>query len=356
MTERFSVVRRCGFTLIELLVVIAIIAVLVALLLPAVQQAREAANRTQCKSQLKQFALGLHNYQSVHSRFPAGSGGPATATNRLGPMVGLLPYIEQANLYNKLSSPQTFGPNSYEPFGAAPWNQDYDLWGVAFQGKAMHCPSDAPKGDQRGGRTGSLASTSYAFCIGDHVTGSGNQNTYQKRGLFGTHSYTDFRDITDGTSNTIAMSERCFYKSNDKSVFGHTVESLVGLETNPSLCLAQASQATREYLPSAILSVYKTGGSRAYDGMPIYTGFNTILRPNSPSCVTGVINNPGVMTAQSWHAGGVHAAFADGSARFINENIFVGNSGAPEALSGQSPYGVWGALGTINGSEVLGAY
>jgi len=347
--------RIGGFTLIELLVVIAIIAILIALLLPAVQQAREAARRTQCKNNLKQMSLALHNYADVYGRFPAGSGGPRSAGNRLNATLALLPFYDEPNLYNMISSTQTFGGVTFEPFGAQPWNANYDLFGMGFQVKGLTCPSDSPVGDPRGGRNGSQSATSYSYCIGDHVTGSGDQGAYQRRGMFGTRSYVAFKDVTDGTSNTMAISERCFEKG-ARSLFGHTVENLVGLQTNPSLCLAQANRATREFLPTATLSGYRTGGTRAYDGMPIYTGFNAILPPNSPSCVIGNINTVGVMTAQSWHIGGVHAGFADGSVRFISENIHAGNPGAPEAISGASPYGTWGALATIGQSEVVGEF
>ncbi|QEG42849.1 DUF1559 domain-containing protein [Roseimaritima ulvae] len=346
--------NRQGFTLVELLVVIAIIGVLVGLLLPAVQAAREAARRMQCTNHLKQFALALHNYSDTYQKFPAGSGGTDLAVRRLSPMVGLMQFVEEDNLFDMISSTNTFGSRTYSPFGAPPWDQNYDLWGSQFQVKGMNCPSDSPVGDPRGGRwqNGAAATTSYSFCQGDHVTGVGNQQTYRRRGLFGYRSYAAFRDIKDGTSNTLAISERCFPTS-DRSIFGHTVESLVGLESNPALCLAQADRATKQYLPSANLSGYRTGGTRAYDGMPIYTGFTATLPPNSPSCVTGNINAPGVMTAQSWHPGGVNCAYADGSVRFVAETIDAGNSGAPEALSGPSPYGVWGALATINGGEVV---
>jgi prepilin-type N-terminal cleavage/methylation domain-containing protein len=343
---------RRGFTLVELLVVIAIIGVLVALLLPAVQAAREAARRASCMNNMRQWGLALHNYADTYKAMPAGSGGTASNGKRINPNVGLMGFIEGNSLYEKISVEQTFGATTYPPFGPQPWVQDYDLWGKAFQLKSMKCPSDTPVGDKRGGRTAEFACTSYAYCVGDHVTGTGDQHAYQRRGLFGTYSYCNFKDITDGTSNTLAISEKCFPKDT-RTIFGNTVESVTGLAANPALCLAQANKATRRYLDSATVSGYRTGGVRAYDGMPVYTGFNCILPPNSPSCLIGNINNPGVMTAQSWHPGGVLACFADGSTRFVNENIDAGNPGAAEVLTAAaSPYGIWGALSTINGGEV----
>ncbi len=351
--------RSRGFTLVELLVVIAIIGILVGLLLPAVQAAREAARRMQCTNSLKQLGLALHNYASTYKKFPAGSGGTSTGNpngnnNRINAMIGLLAYIEEGGLYNMIHSPQTFGAVTYKPGGPAPWDANYDLWGGQFQVKNLNCPSDSPLGDNRGGRWagGRAATTSYSFCHGDHMTGIQDQGAYQRRGMFGTRSYAGFQNITDGTSNTMAVSERCFSQGAGRSLFGRTMESLAGVNLNPALCLAQVNRATRQWLPTVTtLSGYYTGGTRAYDGMPIYTGFNAILAPNSPSCLIGNINSRGVMSAQSWHTGGVNVVFADGSVRFISESIDAGNSGLPESLSGPSPYGVWGALATINGGE-----
>jgi prepilin-type N-terminal cleavage/methylation domain-containing protein len=268
MARPFAFSSRRGFTLVELLVVIAIIGVLVALLLPAVQAAREAARRASCTNNMRQWGLALHNYSDTFNGLPAGSGGTAANGRRINPNVGLLMFFEGNNLYQRIASDQTFGATTYPPFGPQPWAQDYDLWGKAFQVKGMICPSDVPVWDPRGGRTGSLACTSYAFCVGDHVTGTGDQHAYQKRGLFGTNSYCGLKDIVDGTSNTIAISEKCFPKTT-RGVFGHTVESIAGVNTNPALCLAQVNMATREYIPGAVVSQYRTGGVRAYDGMPI---------------------------------------------------------------------------------------
>jgi len=263
MTRR----RKNAFTLVELLVVIAIIGILVGLLLPAVQAAREAARRMQCINQLKQFGLALHNYADAYKAFPAGSGGSGTGNpngnhSRINAMVGLLPFVEESALFNMVQSPQTFNAVVFPAGGPAPWNQNYDLWGSQFQVKGMNCPSDSPVGDNRGGRWagGAAATTSYSFCHGDHQTGVRDQGVYQRRGLFGTRSYARFRDITDGTSNTMAISERCFPKGN-RSLFGNTVESLIGITANPALCLAQANRATRQYLPSANVSGFRTGGT-----------------------------------------------------------------------------------------------
>lgn len=103
-----------------------------------------------------------------------------------------------------------------------------------------------------------------------------------------------------------------------------------------------------------ILVALLTGGTMAYCGAPYaWSGFNTMLPPNSPSCLVGNVNTFGVFAPQSWHPGGVNSVFADGSVRFISETINAGNPAAPESLSGPSPYGVWGAFGTMCGGEVV---
>lgn len=354
--------HRRAFTLIELLVVIAIIAILIGLLLPAVQKVREAASRMKCQNHLKQLALAFHNYHEANSAFPSGRTGPpgSTSQERLSALVYITPYIEQSNLQNLIFTvPQTYGTTTYTSV-PVPWDQNYDPWGKAFQMPNMHCPSDTPRYDARGGRTGEIASTSYAVCWGDFVSNTGLSGTYKPRGLFGWNSKIRVTDVTDGTSNSIMMSERTF-RMGPRTILGNAAIGVTNVANNPSECLLTVNRATGEYNPNVLLNVYYAG-VRWNDGSAEFTGFNTILPPNSPTCYTGGnattsgSNTPGLFSAQSRHTGGVNASFADGSVRFVRETINAGNQGAPEQLSGPSPYGTWGALGTINGGEVFGDF
>src|SRR3954470_8407637 len=199
-----------GFTLVELLVVIAIIGVLVALLLPAVQSAREAARRTSCNNNLKQSALALHNYESTFKTFPSrqmGSGTLMDVNSKpthclvLAGWVALLPFSEQQAIYDQVYSIQI------QPFADNVWT----LWDP----KHLQCPSDNGKADPNPGRA-TRGHTSYAFCSGDDYSGSmafpderTNFNEavltlpIKNRGVFGRHSYTRIAEISDGTSNTI---------------------------------------------------------------------------------------------------------------------------------------------------------
>lgn len=233
----------------------------------------------------------------------------------------------------------------------APWDQNFDPWGKNNQVKFLHCPSDIPQYDNRGGRTISIASTNYMVCWGDVITGTQLNSAFQKRGIFGNKSAVKLNEISDGTSNTLAMSERVF-RVTANSVKGNIARDLgAALSTNPTLCLLTANQMAGQYNSTITLDGYY-GGTRWNDGMTQFTGFNTVLPPNSPSCMAAGSNTFGIFSAQSMHSGGVNGLFADGSVRFISENINVGNQGAPENLNGPSPYGVWGGLGTMKGGEI----
>ena len=353
--------RRSAFTLVELLVVIAIIGVLVGLLLPAVQAAREAARRMQCSNNFKQFGLALHNYHGTYSSFPPRRGGSDGGGNsarfdgnydRKSAFIPLLGFIEQQPMADIVAAGGVVDTNgnTIPPAGPAGWygNENWLPW--LTQISTVLCPSDTNPGG------GLQANNSYAFSMGDTVINH-NSSSYEHRGLFGGSRRTRrFRDIRDGTSNTIAMSERAWAGSfgwrdaNGESVRGLTAQE-PGVNDSPITCLglATGSQVFGVQIKSRFGEVWT-------DGQAERVGFNTVLAPNKLSCVNDSNNNAdsngGVLNASSNHTGGVNALLADGSVRFISDSINTGDTSLPYVESGQSPYGVWGALGSIAGGEV----
>lgn len=351
--------RRQGFTLIELLVVIAIIAVLIALLLPAVQQAREAARRSQCKNNLKQMGLALHNYHDVFNMFCPYSGGPGTPNNgaggnlrtRISGFVALLPYYDQASVKSQVDA-LAAGSTMQAPWqGVAPWLQNVP---------ALTCPSDVggtpPVGAFRGKRN-------YYFCAGDGAAGNGNNAgsatpiVVQTRGMFSALQCYGLRDCVDGSSNTIAMGEGAAPTSTDG--FGGVANTLS--ITTPAACQALYNRTTRAYSDGG-WGADTTRGYRWGDGAAYFSAVTTNTPPNSASCFTTGTGNhwfDGMWNVSSRHVGGAHVLMSDGAVRFISENISSGNQAAALPASNssvQSPYGIWGALGTRNGGEVVGEF
>jgi prepilin-type N-terminal cleavage/methylation domain-containing protein len=353
--------RRLGFTLIELLVVIAIIAVLVALLLPAVQQAREAARRSQCKNNLKQLGLAIHNYHDASQCIPMGSGrdgGPGG--QRQSANVGLLPYLDQAPLYNLAESGGTAasvnGTQNYNGSVWVPWDNNHRA--VVTKIPLFLCPSDeAATADAiKGG-------CNYRFSRGDTTwdhCSQWNGNGGRNRGMFvggtGASGLRTFASVTDGLSNSIAMSERIKVKAGANSVKTGAIAKQPAQSvyvSNPGACLAQVNgQGTYT------VTVGVFGGDRWADGQSTFTGFTTVVGPNKPSCTdpNSSDQNDGVMDPTSFHTGGAHVLMGDGAVRFISDAINTGNVSLPTVVNGPSPYGVWGALGSIRGGEPIGDF
>jgi len=356
----FRFMLRRGFTLVELLVVIAIIGILVALLLPAIQAAREAARRTECANNMKQLGIALHNYHDTYKALPSLGQGTSSSVSpefnsNYGGMSGLvvmLPFLEQQALYNNFSSEQTSPPASraYPAWGPVPWYGG-DFLPHREQPNMVLCPSDG--GGSETGIYGWAGQTNYNFSVGDEIyTDWRGRGT---RGLFGGDTFTKFSEIIDGTSNTIAMSEHVISVTNDgRNIHGNYVDNAGdwGPLRNPATgCLVHRGQGTT--IAATAPGIGELRGVHWAWGTVMCQGFNTVLPPNSIGC-KGFWSEWGadhIFPPDSYHPGGVNAVFADGSTRFISQDIDSGNVSLPPVDNGLSPYGVWGALGSMKGGE-----
>ena len=299
---------RKGFTLIELLVVIAIIAILIALLLPAVQQAREAARRTQCKNNLKQIGLAMHNYHDVNNGFPVAQFACCWGTW----MVGILPYIEQTNLYNMYNNDRM-----YDGFAGTRYSSAVNLPVTTTRLAALTCPSDTPNAP-----LANITSHNYAVNFGN--TGWLQQATladvtfggapFALSGVSGARNK-KIRDIVDGTSSTILVSEVVQGSGRDLRGFSWW---------------GNASQ----------FSAFLPPNSPVPDRLPEVQYCQDEPLRNRP-CALATTTNPEMLASRSMHVGGVQLTLCDGSSRFVSENIDLN---------------VWRALSTSQGSEVIGEF
>ncbi|MDR2439468.1 MAG: DUF1559 domain-containing protein, partial [Planctomycetaceae bacterium] len=377
---------------------IAIIGVLVGLLLPAVQAAREAARRMQCTNNVKQITLATHNYHDVHQSFPSTftfiPNAPDGATDKPAAKrwsgsihVALLTFLERDSTYQETRtvnrSPENKQPNLNNVL----------CWFTNIS--YLLCPSDT-------GRTlgGSLnAPNNYRASQGDwfdrtfydgednltndlsakNITSSTDQRIVNSRGPFPLHPKATryFESVTDGLSNTVAFSEHVIgpvgnvYDARVGVYVDNTIiKSTNGINIKPSDILALAPGG---FYPNSAnvfswdadaatddVGIFRDAGAFWGAGSPRYTGFSTILPPNSPSACAN--NNPSrhIVSASSYHPGGVIASKLDGAVFFVPETIDCGSitkkinsTSASDTVpySGQSIYGVWGSLGSINGNE-----
>jgi prepilin-type N-terminal cleavage/methylation domain-containing protein/prepilin-type processing-associated H-X9-DG protein len=337
--------QQRGFTLIELLVVISIIGVLIALLLPAVQAAREAARRSQCTNNLKQLGLALHAYTDAHGVMPLGSfklppplgGDPCKGGHESGPYIAMLPFLEQVQLFNAF--------NSSVHYETAP-NSTVNGTGLSV----LWCPSDSLVTQADSQHFGwPIRFCSYMASTGTWNTPPENRGPGcalqsfqsligQANGVMFYYSSVRIAGITDGTSNTFLFGEHAYGK-------------------NPAVELPDWGWwFSGNYGDTMFTSMFPMNPEKRIPDVPNQTLY-------------GIDIPPSIQAASSYHAGGAHFAFCDGSVRFVKESIdcspFDTTAGLPVGwfqnangvygVNAPGRIGVYQALSTRNGGEVVSA-
>lgn len=332
--------RRSGFTLIELLVVIAIIGVLIALLLPAVQAAREAARRTQCVNNLKQLGLGLFNYESTLGAFPpalvmTGTGNRTSWFGGWSVHGRILPYLEQGAMYDAIN------------FGT-PYSDPQNTTITAQSISVFLCPSEINR-EVSTHSFGLAGVTNYGMNMGDWYI-FGGFSAESNRGAFAVNRSRRISEFRDGMSQTMLSAEVKTYQAYYRDCGG----------------LANVSNSNGNYPPNAdpftlvpeyggsCGNLHSSGHTEWADGHVHQTGFNTAWTPNKKIMssngqhdldINGQREAQGgptfaAVNSRSYHPGGVNILLGDGSVKFIKDSI--------DGLT-------WRALSTLQGGEVISA-
>lgn len=297
---------RRGITVLELLVAVSIIGLLMALLIPAVQNSREAARRTQCQSHLRQLGVAMHGFHEQHGRFPIASSGEWSFH------VKILPFIDQTPLFNSI------------PAGSGNHVDASKTRILLFE-----CPSDSQSGVPHG-RDESYP-TSYAVNYGSGVQRFGHNGLF-RTGPLGVSA----AEVTDGLSNTAAIAEILI--GNGESDIRRSLFSTAYplLEASQLDQFAQFCRDTGRGRIGASLNWFR--GRSWSEGPPLNTGYNHVLLPNDVSCINATNVQEGAYSAGSEHPGGVHVLFGDGHTDFVSTTV---------------DFAVWRALGSRDGSEVI---